>query len=76
MADFGIESPWLFTSTDDPDEHIKRIRAHVILSDAFAAAGVDGASSHSMRSYSESRIMPSRLVEILPGLELREIRSA
>ncbi len=71
MADFGIESPWLFTSTDDPDEHIKRIRAHVILSDAFAAAGVDGASSHSMRRTALSLMsragIPLRTIQEISG---------
>ncbi|MBX9942413.1 MAG: site-specific integrase [Candidatus Obscuribacterales bacterium] len=49
LDDLGTPSPWLFPSTDDPEEHIKRVRAHNILNEAFDSIGVDGASSHSMR---------------------------
>ncbi len=49
LDEFGTPSPWLFPSTDDPEEHIKRVRAHNILTEAFEAIGIDGASSHSMR---------------------------
>lgn len=49
MDQLGTSSPWLFPSTDDPEEHIKRVRAHNILTEAFEAIGIDGASSHSMR---------------------------
>jgi integrase/recombinase XerD len=49
LEELGTPSPWLFPSTDDREEHIKRIRAHNILNEAFEAIGIDGASSHSMR---------------------------
>ncbi|NJL71511.1 MAG: site-specific integrase [Candidatus Competibacteraceae bacterium] len=49
LDELGTPSPWLFPSTDDSEEHIKRVRAHNILNEAFEAIGIDGASSHSMR---------------------------
>jgi integrase/recombinase XerD len=49
LDELGTSSPWLFPSTDDPDEHIKRVRAHNILTEAFESIGIDGASTHSMR---------------------------
>ncbi len=49
LDELGTPSPWLFPSTDDPEEHIKRVRAHNILNEAFKSIGIDGASSHSMR---------------------------
>ena len=49
LDDLGTPSPWLFPSSDDPEEHIKRVRAHNILNEAFESFGIDGASSHSMR---------------------------
>lgn len=49
LDELGTPSPWLFPSTDDPEEHIKRVRAHNILNEVFEAIGIDGASSHSMR---------------------------
>jgi integrase/recombinase XerD len=49
LDEMEAPSPWLFPSSDDPDEHIGRIRAHNILTKAFADAGIDGASTHSMR---------------------------
>ncbi len=49
LDDLGTPSPWLFPSTDDPEEHIKRIRAHNILTEAFDTIGIDGGSTHSMR---------------------------
>ncbi|MBX9721348.1 MAG: site-specific integrase [Candidatus Obscuribacterales bacterium] len=49
LDELGTPSTWLFPSTDDPEEHIKRVRAHNILTEAFEAIGIDGASSHSMR---------------------------
>ena len=42
-------SPWLFPSSDDPDNHIGRIRAHNILTEAFQNVGIEEASTHSMR---------------------------
>jgi integrase/recombinase XerD len=44
-----IESPWLFPSTHDPMEHVGRIRAHNILTEAFESVGIDDGSTHSMR---------------------------
>ncbi|MBA4027379.1 MAG: integrase [Cyanobacteria bacterium DS3.002] len=44
-----IESPWLFPSTRDPMDHVGRIRAHNILTEAFQALGIDDGSTHSMR---------------------------
>lgn len=49
LDELGSTSPWLFPSTDDPAEHIKRVRAHNILTEAFEDIGIDGASTHSMR---------------------------
>lgn len=49
LDELGTPSPWLFPSADDPKEHIKRVRAHNILNEAFEAISIDGASSHSMR---------------------------
>jgi integrase/recombinase XerD len=49
LDDMDEPSPWLFPSTDDPADHIGRVRAHNILTAAFADAGIDGASTHSMR---------------------------
>lgn len=42
-------SPWLFPSTDTPEIHIGRIRAHNILTEAFDSVNIEGASTHSMR---------------------------
>ena len=42
-------SPWLFPSTDNPESHIGRIRAHHILTEAFDSVNIEGASTHSMR---------------------------
>jgi integrase/recombinase XerD len=42
-------SPWLFPSSDNPDNHIGRIRAHNILTEAFQNVGIEEASTHSMR---------------------------
>lgn len=49
LDELSTASPWLFPSTDNPEEHIKRVRAHNILNEAFESLGIDGASSHSMR---------------------------
>lgn len=42
-------SPWLFPSTDTPESHIGRVRAHNILTEAFDSVNIEGASTHSMR---------------------------
>jgi len=44
-----LPSPWLFPSTDAPENHIGRIRAHNILTEAFDSVSIEGASTHSMR---------------------------
>lgn len=49
LDELSTPSTWLFPSTDAPEEHIKRVRAHKILTEVFEAINIDGASSHSMR---------------------------
>lgn len=49
LEDLGTPSPWLFPSTDNPDDHIGRLRAHQILKEAFHMVGIEDASTHSMR---------------------------
>jgi integrase/recombinase XerD len=39
----------LFPSTESIDGHLSRIRAHIILTEAFAVMKLEGASTHSMR---------------------------
>lgn len=64
-------SPWLFPSTDDPADHIGRVRAHNILTATFAAAGIDGASSHSMRRTTLTNMsragIPLRTIQEISG---------
>jgi integrase len=69
-------SPWLFPSTDDPDKHIGRIRAHNILTEAFQNVGIEEASTHSMRSYTEQQIMPSSCAVVRLGNRFEASRSA
>lgn len=40
---------WLFPSSESVDGHLSRIRAHLILAEAFATLKLEGASTHSMR---------------------------
>ena len=49
LDDMPEPSDWLFPSTRSPSNHIRRTRAHIILTEAFNDLGVDGASTHSMR---------------------------
>lgn len=42
-------SEWLFPSSESISGHLSRERAHRILSEAFAALNLQGASTHSMR---------------------------
>jgi integrase/recombinase XerD len=49
MEENDQASPWLFPSSDNPADHIGRIRAHNILTAAFTDLGLDGASTHSLR---------------------------
>jgi integrase/recombinase XerD len=43
------QSEWLFPSSESVDGHLSRIRAHLILTEAFDALKLEGASTHSMR---------------------------
>jgi integrase/recombinase XerD len=43
------KSEWLFPSSESIHGHLSRIRAHLILAEAFDALKLQGASTHSMR---------------------------
>jgi integrase/recombinase XerD len=60
-------SPWLFPSQDDPSVHIGRVRAHNILTAAFKDAGIEGASSHSMRRSCLTFGIPLRTIQEISG---------
>jgi integrase/recombinase XerD len=49
LDDMLEPSDWLFPSSRAPHTHIKRVRAHNILTAAFTDLAIDGASTHSMR---------------------------
>jgi integrase/recombinase XerD len=64
-------SLWLFPSSTDRARHIGRVRAHNILTDAFNDAGIDGASSHSMRRTTLTNMsragIPLRTIQEISG---------
>ena len=43
------QGEWLFPSSESVDGHLSRIRAHLILTEAFESLNLEGASTHSMR---------------------------
>ena len=43
------QGEWLFPSSESVDGHLSRIRAHLILIEAFESLKLEGASTHSMR---------------------------
>ncbi|MCA0315628.1 MAG: site-specific integrase [Candidatus Melainabacteria bacterium] len=71
LDELGTPSPWLFPTTDDPEEHIKRVRAHNFLTEAFEAIGIEGASSHTMRctclTITSRAGIPLRTIQVIFG---------
>jgi integrase/recombinase XerD len=61
------DSEWLFPSSESIDGYLSRIRAHQILSEAFSALKIEGASTHSMR-----RTCLTRMSRV--GIALRTIQ--
>jgi integrase/recombinase XerD len=54
------DSTWLFPSDESERGHLTRGAAHNILAKAFKTLNLEGAKTHSMRRYSEQKIMPSK----------------
>jgi len=59
---------WLFPSAESTTDHLGRAQAHNILTAAFDAINLQDASTHSMRRYSEFRIIPSNRQAIVETL--------
>lgn len=62
---------WVFPSSESVNGHLSRIRAHYILSDAFKALNLEGASTHSMRrsclTYMSRAGIPLRTIQDISG---------
>jgi len=67
----GESSPWLFPSSRDVQDHIKRVRAHNILTEAFGSLAIDVAKTHSMRHTCLSNMphagIPIRTIQEISG---------
>lgn len=62
---------WLFPSSESVNGHLSRARAHEVLSEAFAALNLEGASTHSMRrsclTYMSRAGIPLRTIQEISG---------